>query len=75
MAVKKDKNTENNESKMTLEEAFKALDDLIELMSDEKITLEDSFNDYKKGLELIRQCNDSIGKIEGELQILEEDGE
>ena len=69
MAAKKTNNTDDR--KMSLEEAFKALDDLIELMGDENITLEDSFNDYKKGLELIRFCNESIGRIEGELEILE----
>ncbi len=57
--------------KMTLEEAFEALDDLIRIMGDEKISLEDSFGNYKKGLELIRYCNESIGNIEGQLEILE----
>ena len=57
--------------KMSLEEAFEALDDLIRLMGDEKISLEDSFGNYKKGLELVRFCNESIGNIEGQLEVLE----
>ena len=70
---KPENNTELNpdNSKMTLEEAFEALDDLIRIMGDEKISLEDSFGNYKKGLELIRYCNESIGNIEGQLEILE----
>ena len=59
------------DEKMSLEEAFTELDELIKTMDDEKISLEDSFKNYKKGLELIRICNESIGRIEGELEILE----
>ena len=62
-------NTEN--SRMSLEEAFEALDDLIGMMDDENISLEDSFGNYKKGLELIKYCNESIGNIEGQLEVLE----
>lgn len=62
-------NTEN--SRMSLEEAFEALDDLIRMMDDENISLEDSFGNYKKGLELIKYCNESIGNIEGQLEVLE----
>ena len=65
-------NTDSSGSdKMSLEEAFEALDDLIRVMDDENISLEVSFGSYKKGLELIRYCNDSIGKIEGQLEVLE----
>ncbi|MCR5323292.1 MAG: exodeoxyribonuclease VII small subunit [Lachnospiraceae bacterium] len=77
MPTKKSDNStdkeKNDKSKkhMSLEEAFEELDELIRHMDDEKISLEDSFNSYKKGLELIKMCNDSIGDIEGKLEILE----
>ena len=75
MAGKKTNNSDKNVSpdnpQMSLEEAFAALDELLTAMDDEKLSLEDSFKDYKKGLDLIRICNDSIGNIEGELKILE----
>lgn len=61
----------NEQEKMTLEDAFAALDDIVNAMENEKISLEDSFKNYKKGLELIKYCNDSIGTIEGELEVLE----
>ena len=61
----------NEKEKLSLEDAFLELDDIIKTMEDDKISLEDSFNNYKKGLELIKYCNDSIGTIEGELEILE----
>lgn len=65
------KEDDNSKQTMSLEEAFAELDELIRHMDDEKISLEDSFNSYKKGLELIKMCNDSIGDIEGKLEILE----
>ena len=61
----------NEKEKLSLEDAFLELDDIIKTMEDDKISLEDSFNNYKKGLELIKYCNVSIGTIEGELEILE----
>lgn len=75
--MKKSKPEDGSEKpeEMTLEEALKSLDDLIGLMEDENLTLEDSFKNYKKGLELISFCHDSIGKIEGELRVIEDGGE
>ena len=66
------KKTDGKEEQMTFEEAFAALDEIIKVLDDDKISLEDSFNNYKKGLELIKMCNDQIGDIEGKLEILEE---
>ena len=75
MAAKKNSDisntTEQNEKQMSFEEAFAGLDEIIKVLDDEKISLEDSFNNYKKGLELIKMCNDQIGDIEGKLEILE----
>ncbi len=75
MAAKKNSDisntTEQNEKQMSFEEAFAELDEIIKVLDDEKISLEDSFNNYKKGLELIKMCNDQIGDIEGKLEILE----
>lgn len=64
--------TDNQECKMTIEEAFSSLDELIKEMEDPEITLEESFNKYNKGLELVKYCNSSIDKIEHQLTVLEE---
>ena len=75
MAAKKTTNTnainDPKEDKMSFEEAFEELDEIIKVLDDEKISLEDSFNNYKKGLELVKMCTDMIGDIEGKLEILE----
>ena len=76
MAAKKSNNStatdqNNTEKQMSFEEAFAALDEIIKVLDDDKISLEDSFSNYKKGLELIKMCNDQISDIEGKLEILE----
>lgn len=61
----------NNEPK-TLEETFTNLDKLIKEMEDPQLSLEETFNKYAAGMELIKQCNSSIDRIEQQLTILEE---
>ena len=75
MAAKTAKNKQISEEKpKSINEAFEALDDLIERMQEEDISLEDSFKEYKRGLELVRFCNESISKIEAELEELGVEG-
>lgn len=67
--------TMKNETKVpSLEESFHELDQVIEMLEKEDINLEDSFQLYHKGMELLKRCNNSIDKIEKELLILEESG-
>lgn len=61
----------NNEPK-TLEETFTNLDKLIKEMEDPQLSLEETFTKYAAGMELIKQCNSSIDRIEQQLTILEE---
>lgn len=62
------------QDELTIEQAFKKLDELIENMETE-IPLEESFNMYKEGIELIRLCNDKLDKVEKKILILEGNGE
>ena len=71
MAAKNTKTKQTGEDKpKSIDEAFSALDELIDRMGHEDISLEESFEAYKHGLELVKYCNDSISKIEGELEEL-----
>ena len=54
----------------TLEESFKELDGLIEKMQADDLPLEDAFNLYKKGIELVQYCNDKIEKVECDIRKL-----
>ena len=44
-------------------------------MRKEDITLEESFSLYKDGMELIKQCNADIDRVEKQVQILNADGQ
>ena len=59
----------------TLEEMMKKLEELIEGMQSGEKTLEETFADYKKGLELAEKCAGRIEKIECDIRLLEPDGE
>lgn len=58
----------------TLEQSFELLNQIMEELEKEEVTLEDSFRLYQEGMKLLKECNDSIDKVEKKLMILEEDG-
>ncbi len=59
--------------KKSLNEIFEALDTLLRDMEQED-SLEKSFALYKQGVDLVKQANDSIDKIEKQVKVLDEDG-
>ena len=58
-----------------LEEGFALLEEKIEALEDEDISLEDSFKIYKEGMELIKKCNDHVDTVEKQIIMLEQEGE
>ena len=54
-----------------LEEALAQLEQVMETMESSELSLEQSFQLYKKGMDLLLQCNQAIDKVEKELMILE----
>ncbi len=44
-------------------------------MEQEDISLEESFRVYKNGMELLKQCNQAIDRVEKQVLVLNEDGE
>ena len=57
------------------EEMFKDLEELIGKMENEEITLEQTFDLYKNGMELLKKCNLSIDEVEKKVLVLDENGE
>ena len=53
---------------MSLEEAFNELDNVIEQMENNALPLEDTFNLYKKGVQLVEFCNKKIEKVECDIK-------
>lgn len=79
-AKKPKKNTEVNENieeleNLSVEEAFKRVDDVISAMQEDDISLEDSFRRYKEGMDLLKAATAMIDKVEKEALKISEDGE
>ena len=60
---------------MTMEQAFDALQELLDKMDGEELPLEESFKLYEQGLKLVRACHDKLDTIEKQLIVLEEQTE
>ena len=56
--------------KITLEESFETLDEIIENLQSGELTLEESFKKYEEGMKLIKNCNDVIDKVEKKLEVI-----
>lgn len=63
------------EETFNLEEAFLKLEETVAALERDDITLEQSFKEYQKGMELLKKCNETIDKVEKKVLILNEDGE
>lgn len=59
--------------KKTLQERFTELDGVLDAMEKPDVSLEDSFALYQKGMQLVKEANESIDRIEKEMQILSEE--
>lgn len=62
------------EKEISLEEAFTRLQETIENLEKDDITLEQSFQEYQKGMLLVKKCNEIIDKVEKRVLVLNEDG-
>lgn len=59
---------------MSLEETFDKLEETIERLEAEDISLEESFAAYQEGMKLLKQCNDTIDKVEKQVLALNKEG-
>jgi exodeoxyribonuclease VII small subunit len=66
--------SKKEEKRMTVEEAFAAIDEKIKALEDENITLEKSFAEYKEGMDLLKYCHDEVAKVEQQVLKIAEDG-
>lgn len=74
LAEKKGMTGENGLEEISLEEAFGMLDEITRSLEKEDISLEDSFSAYKKGVDLLKICNDKIDQVEKKVLVLNEEG-
>lgn len=65
----------NKKKEFNLEEAFLKLDETVKRLEQEDISLEESFAEYQKGMELLKQCNEAIDRVEKKVLVLNEKGD
>ena len=65
-------NNMNNTENVGIEDNFEQLEDIISKMQSDRITLEQSFELYNKGLSLVQDCNNQNDTIEKQIKIIEE---
>lgn len=54
-----------------LQEKFAELDQVLEQLQQKDISLEDAFARYQRGVELVRECNTQIDRVEKTVKILQ----
>ena len=68
------KKKEEEQEQRSLEENFSELEELIEQLEAEDISLEDVFTAYSKGMNVLKQCNEQIDRVEKQVMKLNEEG-
>lgn len=63
------------EKKAGLEENFARIEKILEDLERDDISIEDAFHRYSEGMELLRQCDESIDRVEKKVLKLMEDGQ
>ena len=59
----------------TLESVFQELDEVVKKLETNEASLEESFQLYHKGMDLLKVCNEKIDTVEKKMMILDENGE
>ena len=59
---------------LTLEECFAKLEEMLEKLEDRELPLEESFQLYQKGMELLKACNEKIDLVEKKILVMNGDG-
>ncbi|WP_029231210.1 exodeoxyribonuclease VII small subunit [Butyrivibrio sp. VCB2006] len=74
MAGRKKTEEANQEQKLSVEEAFSQIEDKIQALDSDDISLEDSFKEYQEGMKLLKYCHDAIEEVEQKVQKIAQDG-
>lgn len=75
MPRKKTDTQDREENKVSIEENFVQLEDIIKKLEAGDSTLEESFTCYEAGMKLVKSLSSQIDKVEKQIQILSEGDE
>lgn len=62
------------EEKLTLEEALGKLENTIAKLQSEEVSLEESFQLYKEGMDYVKICSETIDQVEKKVLMLNQEG-
>lgn len=62
-------------AEQSLETVFEQLDEIVAKLEGEDVSLEESFQMYHKGIDLLKVCNEKIDTVEKKMMVLDENGE
>ena len=60
---------------ISLEEIMDRLDDTVTQMENDKMTLEESYQEFSEGMKLVKMGNDAIDRVEKKIKVLMMEGE
>ena len=63
------------EEKQSLDQMFGQLEEVIGKMEGEEVSLEESFELYSRGMNLLKQCSQGIDEVEKKVLVLDENGD
>ncbi len=62
-----------SQNNMSYEEGIKELEKIVDKLEGRELTLDEALDNFKKGIELYKYCNDILNKAEGEIKVLVKD--
>jgi exodeoxyribonuclease VII small subunit len=65
---------DREEQEISLEEVFAQIEEVIAHLETEEITLEESFQEYSRGMQLLKHCNNAIDRVEKKVLQINENG-
>ena len=69
-----EKKLENNLERMNFEQAIKELTEIVNKIEQGQIPLQESIEQYEKGMTLIKHCRESLQKAEKRIEKISETG-
>ena len=62
-------------TEQSLETVFEQLDEIVQKLEAEDVSLEEAFQLYHTGMDMLKVCNEKIDTIEKKMLVLDENGE
>ena len=63
------------EKELTIEQSFAEIEEILNKLESNEVTMEDSFLLYQSGMQQIKYCNDLMNAVEQKVQMLNSNGE